>query len=74
MRIRTWGRGWGGTSMVKAAVRYTRIPDPAHVLTIRGRARGQELKADNYRMRCPNKNVSSRIWFLISWLTRWDPV
>ncbi len=56
--------------MVKAGVRYTRIPDPDHVLSIRGRARGEELKADYHRMRCPNKNVCSPIWFLIS-LTRW---
>jgi hypothetical protein len=48
------GRGWTGHwCMVKAGVRYTRIPDPAHVLS----ARGEERKTDNHRRRGPIKNV-----------------
>jgi hypothetical protein len=43
--------------MVKARVRYTRIPDPAHVLSARGWARGEERKTDNYRIRGPIKDV-----------------
>ena len=30
--------------MIKAGVRYTRIPDPAHVLSARGWARGEDEK------------------------------
>ncbi len=45
--------------MIKAGVRYTRIPDPAHVLSARGWARGEERKSDNHRKRCPIKNVYS---------------
>ncbi len=42
----------------KAGVRYSRIPDPAHVLSAGGRAaRGEEQKAGNHRMRGPVKNV-----------------
>ena len=50
--------------MIKAGVRYTRKPDPAHVLSARGWARGwargEERKTDNHRKRSPIKNVHSR--------------
>jgi hypothetical protein len=46
--------------MIKAGVRYTRIPDPAHVLNARGWARGEERKTDNHRKRSPIKNVYLR--------------
>jgi hypothetical protein len=42
--------------MVKAGVRYNRIPDPAHVLSARG-GQGGGTKADNHRRRSPIKNV-----------------
>ena len=52
------GRGEGlDWCMVKAGVRYTRIPDPAHVLSARGWARGEERKTDNHRKRSPIKIV-----------------
>ncbi len=39
------GRGEGlDWCMAKAGVRYTRIPDPAHVLSARGWARGLNEK------------------------------
>ncbi len=46
--------------MVKAGVRYIRIPDPAHVLSARGGQGGRNENADNHRKRIPNKNVYSR--------------
>ena len=52
-------REGGEWCMVKAGVRYTRIPDPAHVLFARGWARGKVRKTDNHRMRSPIKNVYS---------------
>ena len=43
--------------MNQAGVRYSRIPDPAHVLSARGWARGEERKTDNHRKRSPIKIV-----------------
>ena len=56
------GGGGDGVGLVhdQAGVRYTRIPDPAHVLSARGWARGKERKTDNHRRRSPIKNVCSR--------------
>jgi hypothetical protein len=74
-RLKKMGGGEKGLDwcMTKAGVRYNRIPDPAHVLSARGWARGKGRKADNHRKRCPIKNVYSRnITFLVP--TRWDPV
>jgi hypothetical protein len=39
-----WG---GGGGMVKAGVRYIRIPDPVHVFSKRG-----GMKTDNHLKRC----------------------
>jgi hypothetical protein len=50
--IRLINGGGGG-------LRYTRIPDPAHVLSVRGWVRGKERKADNHRLRGPIENVYS---------------
>ena len=48
LRLKKWGGGGRGEGldwcMVKAGVRYTRIPDPAHVLSARGWARGLNEK------------------------------
>ena len=54
------GRGEGlDWCLVKAGVRHTRIPDPAHVLS----ARGKERNADNHRMRGPfNLIVCLILW------------
>jgi len=59
IRLKKWGgRGEGlDWCMAKAGVRYTRIPDPAHVLSARGWARGKERKTNNHRIRGPIKNV-----------------
>jgi hypothetical protein len=59
------GRGEGlDWCMVKAGVWYTRIPDPAHVLSARGCAEGVERKTDNHRIRGPKKallKMSNRV-------------
>jgi hypothetical protein len=49
--------------MAKAGVRYTRIPDPAHVLSARVWARGEERKTDNHQKGGPIKDVYSRTFF-----------
>ncbi len=45
--------------MAKGKVHY-KVPDPAHVLSSRGWARGEERKTDNHQIRGPIKNVYSR--------------
>ncbi len=58
-RLKKMGGGETGLDwcMIKAGVRYTRIPDPAHVLSARGGAMGEEQKTDNHWKRCPIKIV-----------------
>ncbi len=45
-RLKNWGGGGEGLDwcMIKAGVRYTRIPDPAHVLSARG-GQGGRMKS-----------------------------
>ncbi len=56
IRLKMGGGEGGGVGLVHGT-RYTRIPDPAHDLSGRGGARGEERKTDNHRIRGPIKNI-----------------
>ncbi len=59
--------------MIIAGVRYTRIPDPAHVLSTRGgQGRRNEMQIVTGREALLKMSVRVVLFFFV--LTRWDPV
>jgi hypothetical protein len=60
--------------MIKAGVRYNRIPDPAHVLSARGGQGGRnEMQIITGREALLKMSIRVILFFFLV-PTRWDPV
>jgi hypothetical protein len=64
----------GGRLLGASQVRYTRIPDPAHVLSARGGQGGRNENADNHRRRSSIKKCLFALYYFFFMHTRWDSV